>query len=146
MSKKGSAFTPVLGTIGAGKCAARLSFFDYWKQYGPADDGERPMCRVLSGTWVTENSDHIVTYVPGMICYRCDRNGPTGLMVARGGLNHRHADFQSGSGGSRGLSINHLQRLPAPSPAHHGTITAHHGTPQSQFGAFPADRRASRTD
>src|SRR6185312_4091666 len=30
--------------------------------------------------------------------------------------NHRHADFQPGLGGSRGLSINHLQRLPAPSP------------------------------
>ena len=41
-------------------------------------------------------------------------------MVARGGIeqsNHRHADFQSGEGDSRGLLINHLQRLPAPSPA-----------------------------
>jgi len=32
-------------------------------------------------------------------------------------LNHRHADFQSGVGGSRGLLISHLQRLPPLSPA-----------------------------
>src|SRR5882762_11344675 len=31
--------------------------------------------------------------------------------------NHRHADFQSVVAGSRGLIINHLQRLPAPTPA-----------------------------
>jgi hypothetical protein len=35
-------------------------------------------------------------------------------MMARGGIeqsNHRHADFQSGEGDSRGLLINHLRRL-----------------------------------
>jgi hypothetical protein len=41
-------------------------------------------------------------------------------------LNHRHADFQSAVWGSRGLSINHLQRLPAPTP---GTPRHNHGTP-----------------
>ena len=40
--------------------------------------------------------------------------------------NHRHADFQSVDGRSRSLSINHLQRLPAPSP---GSPRHNHGTP-----------------
>lgn len=39
--------------------------------------------------------------------------------------NHRHADFQPNFGGSGGLRINRLQRLPARSQAHHGTTTAH---------------------
>jgi hypothetical protein len=45
-------------------------------------------------------------------------------MVARAESNHRHADFQSGEGDSKGLLINHLQRLPAPSP----------GTPWHSYG------------
>ena len=40
--------------------------------------------------------------------------------------NHRHADFQSFFGDSRGLSINHLQRLPALFPA---SPRHNHGTP-----------------
>jgi hypothetical protein len=41
--------------------------------------------------------------------------------------NHRHADFQPDVAGSRGLLINHLQRLPALSPA---TPRHIHGTPK----------------
>ena len=40
--------------------------------------------------------------------------------------NHRHADFQTVVAGSRGFIINHLQRLPALSPA---TPRHIHGTP-----------------
>jgi hypothetical protein len=40
--------------------------------------------------------------------------------------NHRHADFQTVVARFRGLIINHLQRLPAPSPA---TPRHTHGTP-----------------
>jgi hypothetical protein len=40
--------------------------------------------------------------------------------------NHRHADFQSDEGDFSGLLINHLQRLPAPSP---GTPRHNYGTP-----------------
>ena len=47
-------------------------------------------------------------------------------MVAGAESNHRHADFQSFFGDSRGLSINHLQRLRAPSPA---SPRHNHGTP-----------------
>jgi hypothetical protein len=50
-------------------------------------------------------------------------------MMARGGIeqsNHRHADFQSGEGDSRGLLINHLRRLPVPVP---GTPRHNCGTP-----------------
>jgi hypothetical protein len=47
-------------------------------------------------------------------------------MVARAESNHRHADFQSVVADSRGLLINHLQRLPAPSLA---TPRHNHGTP-----------------
>ena len=51
---------------------------------------------------------------------------PGAYMVARGELNHRHADFQSGEGDSRGLLIKHLSRLPAPPP---GTPRHSYGTP-----------------
>jgi len=41
-------------------------------------------------------------------------------------LNHRHADFQSDNGGSRGLLISHLQRLPTLTP---GSPRHNYGTP-----------------
>jgi hypothetical protein len=54
--------------------------------------------------------------------------------------NHRHADFQSEFGGSRGFKIKHLQRLPAPSPA---TPRHIHGTPN--LSSSHSWHRASRS-
>jgi hypothetical protein len=47
-------------------------------------------------------------------------------MVARGGIEPPTRGFSAGEGDSRGLLINHLQRLPAPSP---GTPRHNYGTP-----------------
>ncbi len=38
-------------------------------------------------------------------------------MVARGGIEPPTRGFSVAAGGSRGLSVNHLQRLPTPNPA-----------------------------
>ena len=57
--------------------------------------------------------------------------------------NHRHADFQSGEGDSRGLLINHLQRWPAPtraSPRHNpGTpnLSSSHSRHSGVCGLIP---------
>ena len=48
------------------------------------------------------------------------------LMVARAESKPPTRGFSAGEGGSRGLLINHLQRLPAPSP---GPPRHNHGTP-----------------
>jgi hypothetical protein len=48
-------------------------------------------------------------------------------------MNPRHADFQSAFGGSRGLSINHLQRLADPFP----------GTPRHNPGTLNLSRSRS---
>src|SRR3984893_3035455 len=50
--------------------------------------------------------------------------------------NHRHADFQTVVAGSRGLIINHLQRLPALVNAAH--TKAHSWHTQSDLGTFLA--------
>jgi hypothetical protein len=53
-------------------------------------------------------------------------------------LNHRHPDFQSDNGGSRGLLISHLQRLPPLSPR---LTTAHLRRTQSELDTFLAQQR-----
>jgi hypothetical protein len=76
----------------------------------------QPVKQVSTRAWYAlkragiENLSQNVTLVLGL---------HSALVVARGGiepLNHRHADFQAVIAGSRGLFINYLQRLPAPSP------------------------------
>jgi hypothetical protein len=78
------------------------------------------------------------------------------LMVARGGIeqsSHRHADFQSSDGGSRGLLVNHLQRLRplSPGPPWHNPGTpnlswshSRHMPSETVWGA-PAPRMDGRT-
>jgi hypothetical protein len=57
-------------------------------------------------------------------------------------LNHRHADFQSGGGGSRRLLINHLQRLPPFTP---GTPWHNYGNIKSEIGTFLCTATAGST-
>jgi hypothetical protein len=56
-------------------------------------------------------------------------------------FNHRHADFQSGDGCSRGFLINHLQRLPTPLPRH---TTAHSWHTLSELVTFVAPEPVQR--